>query len=32
MVDFTTFSEKSGEEAACNLMHGLLKLMGEAVR
>jgi class 3 adenylate cyclase len=31
MVDFTAFSEKSGEEAAFNLMRSLSKLMGEAV-
>jgi class 3 adenylate cyclase len=32
MVDFTTFSERSGEEAAFNLMQSLAKLMEEAVR
>ena len=32
MVGFTTFSEKSGEEAAYTLMRSLSKLMGEAVR
>jgi class 3 adenylate cyclase len=32
MVGFTTFSERSGEEAAYNLMRSLSKLMGEAVR
>ena len=31
MVGFTTFSEKSGEEAAFNLMRGLSKLMDDAV-
>ena len=32
MVGFTTFSERSGEEAAFTLMQSLSKLMGEAVR
>ena len=32
MVGFTTFSEKSGEEAAFTLMRSLSKLMGEGVR
>ena len=32
MVDFTTFSERSGEEAAFTLMRSLSKLMDEAVR
>ena len=32
MVGFTTFSERSGEEAAYTLMRSLSKLMGEAVR
>ena len=32
MVGFTTFSEKSGEEAAFTLMRSLSKLMDEAVR
>jgi class 3 adenylate cyclase len=32
MVGFTTFSERSGEEAAYTLMRALLKLMGECVR
>src|SRR5271170_8326818 len=32
MVGFTTFSERSGEEAAFTLMRSLSKLMGEAVR
>jgi len=32
MVGFTTFSEKSGEEAAYTLMRSLSKLMGESVR
>ena len=32
MVGFTTFSERSGEEAAYTLMRNLSKLMGEAVR
>ena len=32
MVGFTTFSEKSGEEAAYTLMRSLSKLMDEAVR
>jgi class 3 adenylate cyclase len=32
MVDFTTFSERSGEEAAFNLMRSLSKLMDGAVR
>jgi class 3 adenylate cyclase len=31
MVGFTTFSEKSGEEAAFNLMRSLAKLMDDAV-
>jgi class 3 adenylate cyclase len=31
MVDFTTFSERSGEEAAFTLMRSLSKLMGDAV-
>jgi class 3 adenylate cyclase len=31
MVGFTTFSEKSGEEASFNLMRSLSKLMDEAV-
>ena len=32
MVGFTTFSERSGEEAAFTLMRSLSKLMGDAVR
>jgi class 3 adenylate cyclase len=32
LVGFTTFSERSGEEAAYTLMRSLSKLMGEAVR
>jgi class 3 adenylate cyclase len=32
MVGLTTFSERSGEEAAFTLMQSLSKLMGEAVR
>jgi class 3 adenylate cyclase len=32
MVGFTTFSERSGEEAAFMLMRGLAKLMDDAVR
>ena len=32
MVDFTTFSERSGEEAAFTLMRSLSKLMDGAVR
>jgi class 3 adenylate cyclase len=32
MVGFTTFSERSGEEAAYTLMRSLSKLMGECVR
>jgi class 3 adenylate cyclase len=32
MVGFTTFSERSGEEAAFTLMRSLAKLMDEAVR
>jgi class 3 adenylate cyclase len=32
MVSFTTFSERSGEEAAYTLMRSLSKLMGEGVR
>ena len=32
MVDFTSFSERSGEEAAFTLMRNLSKLMDEAVR
>ena len=32
MVGFTSFSERSGEEAAYTLMRNLSKLMGEAVR
>src|SRR5271156_4049931 len=32
MVGFTTFSERSGEEAAFTLMQSLAKLMEEAVR
>jgi class 3 adenylate cyclase len=32
MVGFTTFSERSGEEAAYSLMRDLSKLMGERVR
>jgi class 3 adenylate cyclase len=32
MVSFTTFSEKSGEEAAFRLMRAIAKLTGEAVR
>jgi class 3 adenylate cyclase len=32
MVGFTTFSERSGEEAAYTLMRDLSKLMGERVR
>ena len=32
MVGFTTFSEKSGEEAAFTLMRSLAKLMDDAVR
>ena len=32
MVGFTTFSEKSGEEAAFTLMRSLSKLMDDAVR
>ena len=32
MVSFTTFSERSGEEAAYMLMRSLSKLMGECVR
>ena len=32
MVGFTTFSERSGEEAAFNLMRSLSKLMDGAVR
>jgi hypothetical protein len=31
-VGFTTFSERSGEEAAFTLMRSLAKLMDEAVR
>jgi class 3 adenylate cyclase len=31
-VGFTTFSERSGEEAAYTLMQGLWKLTGECVR
>ena len=31
MVGFTTFSERSGEEAAFTLMQNLAKLMEEAV-
>jgi class 3 adenylate cyclase len=31
MVGFTTFSERSGEEAAYTLMRGLSKLMDDAV-
>ena len=31
MVDFTTFSERSGEEAAFTLMRSLSKLMDDAV-
>jgi Adenylate and Guanylate cyclase catalytic domain len=32
MVGFTTFSERSGEEAAYTLMQSLSKLMGDCVR
>ena len=32
MIGFTTFSERSGEEAAFTLTQSLSKLMGEAVR
>ena len=32
MVGFTTFSERSGEEAAFTLMQNLSKLMADAVR
>jgi class 3 adenylate cyclase len=32
MVNFTTFSERSGEEAAFTLMRSLSKLMDDAVR
>jgi len=32
MVGFTSFSEKSGEEAAFTLMRSLSKLIAEAVR
>ena len=32
MVSFTSFSERSGEEAAYTLMRSLSKLMDEAVR
>jgi class 3 adenylate cyclase len=32
MVGFTTFSERSGEEAAFTLMRSLWKLMADAVR
>jgi class 3 adenylate cyclase len=32
MVGFTTFSERSGEEAAYTLMRDLSKLMGDCVR
>ena len=32
MVDFTTFSERSGEESAFTLMRSLSKLMDDAVR
>jgi class 3 adenylate cyclase len=32
MVGFTTFSERSGEEAAYTLMRSLSKLMGDSVR
>jgi class 3 adenylate cyclase len=32
MVGFTSFSERSGEEAAYTLMRSLSKLMDEAVR
>ena len=32
MVGFTSFSERSGEEAAFNLMRSLAKLMDDAVR
>jgi adenylate cyclase len=32
MVGFTTFSERSGEEAAFTLMRSLSKLMDDAVR
>ena len=32
MVDFTTFSERSGEEAAFTLMRSLSKLLDAAVR
>ena len=32
MVGFTTFSERSGEEAAYTLMRSLSKLMGKGVR
>jgi class 3 adenylate cyclase len=32
MVGFTSFSERSGEEAAFTLMRSLSKLMDEAVR
>ena len=32
MVGFTTFSERSGEEAAYTLMRRLSELMGDAVR
>ena len=31
MVGFTTYSERSGEEAAFNLMRSLSKLMDEAI-
>ena len=32
MVDFTSFSERSGEESAYTLMRSLSRLMDEAVR
>ena len=32
MVSFTSFSERSGEEAAYTLMRSLSKLMADAVR
>ena len=32
MLDFTTFSERSGEEAAFKLMRSLDNLMDDAVR
>ena len=32
MVDFTAFSERSGEEAAFTLMRSLSKLMDDALR